>query len=100
MDWNEGTNFDLYLELNSGAKTYVEFKYTEEEFGRAKDDVQHRQKLDEIYEPALRDILNPEYLRKKKFFANYQFFRNLIYIDPEKDAKVLLSSFRAQMKKS
>ena len=32
------TNCDLYLELNSGAKTYVEFKYTEEEFGRAKDD--------------------------------------------------------------
>ena len=98
MDWNEGTNFDLYLELNSGAKTYVEFKYTEEEFGRAKDDVQHRQKLDEIYEPALRDILNPEYLRKKKFFANYQFFRNLIYIDPEKDAKVLFLLPRANEK--
>ncbi len=37
-DWNEKTNYDLYLELNSGAKTYIEFKYTEKEFGRAKDD--------------------------------------------------------------
>ncbi|MDE0463044.1 MAG: hypothetical protein OXH93_11570, partial [Caldilineaceae bacterium] len=34
----------------------------------------------------------------KKFFANYQFFRNLIYIDPEKDAKVLFLLPRANEK--
>lgn len=98
MDWNEKTSFDLYLELNSGAKTFIEFKYKETEFGRAKDDEQHRQKLNDIYEPALRHIVNPEYLKKEKFFANYQFFRNLIYIDPERGDKVLFLLPRANEK--
>ena len=98
MDWKEKTHFDLYLELDSGAKTFVEFKYTEEEFGRAKDDVQHRQKLKEIYGPALRDFVNPEYLRKKKFFANYQLLRNLVYINPERGDKVVFLVPRANEK--
>ena len=98
MDWNEGTNFDLYLELNSGAKTFIEFKYTEEEFGGAKDDAQHRQKLKDIYAPALNDFVSPDYLEKERFFANYQFFRNLIYIDPEKGDKVLFLLPRANEK--
>ena len=89
IDWKEKTHFDLYLELNSGAKTFIEFKYTEEELGRAKDDVQHRQKLKEIYGPALRDFVNPQYLKKKKFSANYQLLRNLIYINPERGDKVV-----------
>lgn len=95
MDRKEKTNFDLYFELNSGAKTFIEFKYTEEEFGRARDDGQHRQKLKDIYEPALRDFVSPEYLKKKKFFANYQFLRNLIYTDPERGDKVILIVPRA-----
>ena len=98
MDWNEETNFDLYLELNSGAKTFIEFKYTEVEFGRANDDVQHRQKLKDIYEPALHDFVSPEYLKKKKFFANYQLLRNLIYTDPERGDKVIFLVPRANEK--
>lgn len=98
IDWKEKTNFDLYLELNSGAKTFVEFKYTEEEFGRAKDDVQHRQKLKDIYAPALRYYVNPEYLTKKKFFANYQLLRNLIYINPERNDRVVFLVPRANEK--
>lgn len=98
MDWKEKTNFDLYLELNSGAKTFIEFKYAEEEFGRAKDDGQHRQKLKDIYEPALRDFVSPDYLKKEKFFANYQLLRNLIYIDPERGDKVIFLVPRANEK--
>ena len=98
MDWDERTNFDLYLELNSGAKTFIEFKFKEEVFGRTRDDEQHRQKLKDIYEPALRDSVNPEYLKEKKFFANYQLLRNLIYIEPEKGDKVVFLVPRANEK--
>jgi len=98
VDWKERTNFDLYLELSSGAKTFVEFKYKEEEFGRAEDDETHRQKLKDIYAPALRDFVNPEYLKKRKFFANYQLLRNLIYIDPERGDKVVFLVPRANEK--
>lgn len=98
IDWKERTHFDLYLELDSGAKAYIEFKYTEEEFGRAKDDVRHRQKLTEIYGPALRHFVNPDYLRKEKFFANYQLLRNFVYIDPERGDKVVFLVPRANEK--
>lgn len=98
MDWKERTNFDLYLELNPGSRIFIEFKYTEEEFGRARDDVQHRKKLKDIYEPALHDFVSPDYLKKEKFFANYQFFRNLIYMDPDRGDKVIFLVPRANDK--
>ena len=98
IDWKEKTNFDLYLELSSGAKTCIEFKYTEKGFGRANDDQQHRKKLNDIYAPALRDFVSPDYLKKEKFFANYQFLRNLIYIDPERGDKVVFLVPRANEK--
>lgn len=98
VDWKERTKFDLYLGLTSGAKIFVEFKYKEEEFGRAEDDETHRQKLKKIYEPALRDLVNPEYLNRRKFFANYQLLRNLIYIDPEGGDKVVFLVPRANEK--
>ena len=42
--------------------------------------------------------MNPEYLTKRKFFANYQLLRNLIYIDPERGDKVVFLVPRANEK--
>ena len=98
IEMGEHTQFDLYLELNSGAKTYIEFKYTEETFGTAKDDKQHRQKLREIYAPALRDFVVPEFLEPKKFFANYQIHRNLVYMVPERGDTVIFLLPRGNVK--
>ena len=89
IEMGEHTHFDLYLELKSGAKPTSKFKYTEEKFGTAKNDEQHRQKLAEIYAPALRDFVDPEFLEPKKFFANYQILRNLVYMVPERGDTVI-----------
>lgn len=89
VDQIERTNFDLYLELNTGTKTFIEFKYTEEKFGKAKDDEQHRKKLRDFYVPALRDSVLPEFLEREKFFANYQLLRHLVYVNAESKNKVV-----------
>ena len=98
IDRHEKTNFDLFLELKSGAKIFIEFKYTEGKFGRATDNEQHRRKLRDTYAPKLRDFVNPEYLKKEKFFANYQLFRNLYYINPGRDDKVVFLFPRGNVK--
>ena len=89
IDRRENTNFDLFLELKSGAKIFIEFKYTERAFGAAKADEQHRKKWSEIYVPALSAFVVPEYLEEGKFFANYQLLRNLTYMKPERDDNVI-----------
>lgn len=80
----EGTNFDLYLELKSGSRSFIEFKYTENSFGSTPKNPGRLQKLRDIYAPALRGTLAPEYLSETKFFKNYQMFRNLTYLDKER----------------
>ncbi len=86
---NEGTNFDLYLELQTHAKVYVEFKYTETNFGSGKCDSNHLDKLKQIYRPALKDKVAPEYLEAKMFFKHYQLLRNLTYFKPAEGDYVL-----------
>ena len=76
---NEGTNFDFYIQDKSN-KVYFEVKYTENEFGKAKNDLSHQQKYSEFYERRLEDIvdINRETF-KETFFKEYQLWRNIIY---------------------
>lgn len=83
IDPKEGTNFDFYLRLESGSKVYVEFKYSETEFGKAKNNKTRRTKLREIYEPRLNEKVTKKYLEEKCFFENYQVLRNLVYFQPK-----------------
>ena len=52
LDWRERTNFDLFLEHKSGAKTSLEFIYTEESFGSAPENERQYRKSGDIYVPA------------------------------------------------
>jgi hypothetical protein len=74
---NENTNFDLYIRTNK-TKYYFEIKYTENEFGKAKNDEKHIQKYNNIYKEKL---LNFNNVTMEIFFYYYQIFRNLIYND-------------------
>lgn len=47
------TNFDFYIELESGCSIFFEIKYTENEFGSAKKDEEHQEKYNRLYEPLL-----------------------------------------------
>lgn len=72
---NEGTNFDFYIQDKSN-KFYFEVKYTENEFGKAKDDLNHQQKYSEFYKERLEDIVD---IKSGDFFKEYQLWRNIIY---------------------
>lgn len=77
------TNFDFYICLADNTKIYFEIKYTEAEFGKAKNDPEHRFKFTNTYEPLLKN--NPyvkcEYSDVNKFLDSYQIMRNLCHIN-------------------
>lgn len=73
----EGTNFDVMWHAPDGARTFCEVKLSEQEFGSAKDDRRHRQKLEEIYMPVLAGRCAPELLEPTAFFSKYQLLRNV-----------------------
>jgi restriction endonuclease-like protein len=88
-DGVEGTNFDFWIRTKSSKEIFCEFKLTESEFGRAKDDERHRQKLENIYLPMLAGKVSPDLLTPAWFFARYQLLRNIAYADPGGSASVL-----------
>ncbi|MAT71163.1 MAG: hypothetical protein CMJ58_16755 [Planctomycetaceae bacterium] len=94
-DISEGTNVDVMWHAPSGAKTYCEVKLSEQEFGVARDDRRHRQKLDEIYKPVLFGQCAPELLEPRIFFAHYQLLRNVWLAAREPDASVVFLAPRA-----
>src|SRR5258706_9072956 len=89
-DLQENTNFDCYLKLASGAELFFELKFSEQDFGRAKADIKHRDKLARIYEPRLRTIVRPEFLAEEMFFHNYQLLRNISYLCDDHDTRLFL----------
>ena len=80
------TNFDFYIESSNREKAYFEIKYTEGDFGTAKDDKRHNDKWEHIYKALIENspILKKEKVDKDTFFKNYQLLRNMVHI---KDAK-------------
>lgn len=85
----EGTNFDFWIRTKASKEIFCEFKLTESEFGRAKNDKRHRQKLENTYLPMLTGKVNPDLLTPTWFFARYQLLRNIAYADPGGLASVL-----------
>ncbi len=73
----EKTNFDAFF-TNVRGKCYLEFKYTEQDFGNAKNDKNHREKYENIYLSRLKHLLRNE-IDYEYFLKNYQIFRNIIY---------------------
>ena len=73
----EDTNVDISWRSTDGDWTYCEVKLSEAEFGAAKDDKRHLDKLNTTYRPVLAAFCPPEMLEPGTFFSNYQVFRNL-----------------------
>lgn len=73
------SNFDFYFKTESGKEFFFEIKYTEGEFGKAKNDQDHSSKYEAIYKDNMQPI-NKAYTTKEAFFNNYQIIRNLIHI--------------------
>lgn len=78
VDSREGTNIDVaWRGKESGKWTYCEVKLSEQDFGKAKPDKRHLDKLRQFYAPTLRQHVPPELLEPAPFFAHYQIFRNI-----------------------
>jgi hypothetical protein len=77
------TNFDFYMQMSNDTKVYFEIKYSETEFGKAKNDAAHRIKYDCTYRPLLTDnpFIKHKYKEMEAFFDSYQILRNLCYIN-------------------
>lgn len=82
------TNFDFFLKLNAGVvdseiNIYFEIKYSENDFGKAYPDSEHKKKFQETYVPLLINnvAINNYYKEEETFLKNYQIMRNLAHID-------------------
>jgi predicted enzyme related to lactoylglutathione lyase len=80
--YDEGTCFDFMLPLRSGARVYFELKYAETEFGRARADAAHYEKLEAVYRPRMMARFRPKYREPGMFFAHYQILRNIWHMEP------------------
>jgi len=76
------TSFDFYIQVALANKIFVEVKYTERGFGRAKNDNEHTNKFDQTYLPLVNksSFLVSRCQDKKFFLEHYQILRNLIHI--------------------
>ena len=91
----EGTNVDVMWFSPDGSKTFCEVKLSEQEFGVAKDDRRHRQKLEEIYKPVLIGQCARELLEAPAFFSKYQLLRNVWLAARDTDSSVVFLVPRA-----
>ncbi len=92
------TSFDFHVRTELARDLYVEVKYTEDGFGGARDDEEHRTKFQKIYVPLLKKTkyLVPACAERSFFFRNYQVLRNLLHITDTSDVAFLYP--RANMK--
>jgi len=79
-DKAEESNIDVTWMTSSMTRTLCEVKLTETSFGKAKHDDRHLDKLRRLYEPRLRDRVDPELLQPEQFFQNYQILRNVWHL--------------------
>lgn len=87
------TSFDFYVQLDGTTNIFVEVKYTEDGFGKAKLDEHHREKFRATYLPLLvekSEFFTPQCQEEELFLNNYQLLRNLVHIS-NTDLVVLLS---------
>ncbi len=79
-DSTEGTNLDALWITDDGVTTLCEVKLSEAEFGTAKDDLEHNDKLASIYLPILTGHVDSTLLKAPEFFEAYQILRNVWHL--------------------
>lgn len=65
------------------SEVFFELKYTENGFGKAKNDNEHQEKYEAIYAPLIAqcgEFINVEHFHMQAFFDNYQLGRNLCHL--------------------
>jgi hypothetical protein len=85
------TSFDFWIDLAGTSNIFVEVKYTEQGFGKAKHDAEHVAKFRKTYLPLLENsrFLVDDCKKEEFFLDHYQILRNLVHIT-DTDRVVLL----------
>lgn len=86
------TSFDFQLRSASGHEVYVEVKYTEDGFGGAKADEEHRRKFQQTYAPLLQGspFLTDVCKDESFFLQHYQILRNLVHITASSEVRFVI----------
>jgi len=92
----EGTNLDAWWLTESGIEYFCEVKLTEAEFGSARNDSRHQEKLRTIYLPRLEGLVASKLLAPAPFFSAYQILRNIWHAASSPTARVLFLFPRGQ----
>jgi len=70
-------------------------KLSEADFGKAKDDKRHRDKLERIYGPSLAADVDPSLLEPAAFFESYQILRNVWHMKQVEGSRLIFLLPRA-----
>lgn len=87
-DAEEGTNVDVAWQNSNSAWIFCEVKLSEGEFGCAKPDQRHENKLQEIYSPRLHGLIDERLLEFNEFCRHYQLLRNISLLATHSDSQV------------
>lgn len=96
------TSFDFYVQLANQSQVFVEVKYTENGFGKAKNDIDHRNKFRNTYLPLLvkkSSLLVEECQNEQLFLKHYQILRNLVHISDTDQVVLLFPSANTKVTK-
>jgi len=97
------TNFDFYLKCSAPncSEIFFEVKFTENGFGKAKPDDEHKKKFKETYLPLVErsKYLNENCRNESFFLGHYQLLRNLVHIDYSSYVVFLFPSANHKAKK-
>ncbi len=80
------TTFDFFVQAKNQngriINLFIEVKYTEKGFGKAKDNRRHQEKIKHLYLPLAQAnrVINSDWLDEENFRSNYQILRNLVHI--------------------
>jgi hypothetical protein len=88
-DAEEGTNVDVAWQNSDGRWVFCEVKLSEGEFGCAKPDQRHENKLREIYSPRLQGLIDERLLGFSEFCRHYQLLRNISLLAIHPDSHVV-----------
>lgn len=87
----EGTSFDFFIE--EGNKRYFfEFKFTEDGFGKAKNDDRHKEKIRDVYSPKIeKSTILKKPVGEDQVMKNYQLYRNIIRRETDNDTIIFIT---------
>lgn len=92
---DEGTNLDMRCELSNGDVILCEVKVSERDFGKAKDDPDHRKKFRDTYLSPLTPHVESALLVEAPFFRAYQVLRNVWHLVSAPQRRLLFLMPRA-----